>query len=174
MAPWKTLGLAGLILGLVACSGSNTQTDAGNDAAADSNTQPDSSSQEDSSTPDSSTPDAAAMGNCGSCGRTINHCVAGCMTQACYENCVRMSNSCVNCVVGAQAMCCPTESEAFQQCVAAASMESDAGPACTTQECVLARCSAQSDAFNACLQTQGGMPACQAHIAACLGDNTCE
>lgn len=108
----------------------------------------------------------------GSCGASLHTCICNCMNnQSCIQNCVTMaSETCQRCIITQQAMCCPTEANAYAMCLQNAQMTGG----CMDSACVMMMCSTQITAFNGCLMTQASMPACQARIAMCVGtDQTC-
>ena len=105
------------------------------------------------------------------CGQTVYECVCGCgMDQACANACFSTAApSCATCLRNAYAVCCPAQSSAVNDCATQAMMDSDAGPACTTQACLQARCSTQLMAYQSCVNTEiMNTPTCTARVDNCL------
>jgi hypothetical protein len=109
--------------------------------------------------------------NDGVCGAMVKSCICACgMNGQCQTQCINANMMCGQCVAQAQIGCCPTEAQALAACIRAAQMESDAGPACMDQACVLMRCSAEGMALSTCFQTAQQEPACRTMLAGCFGD----
>jgi hypothetical protein len=122
--------------------------------------------------------DAPTGGTYGLCGASVHGCVCACATRdlSCVFTCARGDEACGDCVEEALPTCCPGEYASFQRCVAAARAPSDAGPACTTNECVASRCALEVRAVNLCGQrvlTVGGDAACLGALARCAGTARC-
>lgn len=119
------------------------------------------------------TTDGGGGGMSGTCGDTTKACICACSNnQMCINNCIRMNSTCNMCVLQAQLGCCPTETMALQTCANNAMMASDAGPACTDNNCIAMRCMAETQAILACANNPATqmMPACQSMLAGCLGN----
>ncbi|MBI5515626.1 MAG: hypothetical protein HY909_17730 [Deltaproteobacteria bacterium] len=122
--------------------------------------------------------DGSAGVTYGLCGPTAHRCVCACATRdlSCAFTCARGDEACGDCIEEALPVCCSGEYANFQRCVAAARAPSDAGPACTTNECVASRCALEVRAVNLCGQrvlTVGGDAACLGALTRCAGTARC-
>jgi len=130
--------------------------------------------------PDAASPlDIPTAQDFGRCGEAVHTCVCACRTPdlQCISTCARDAMDCQSCIEAAIPPCCPTEATAFQRCVTAARTTSDAGPPCTTNECVAMRCARELQALNSCVLRSIAMgtggTTCQDAITACRGTARC-
>ncbi|MDP3275657.1 MAG: hypothetical protein Q8Q09_10715 [Deltaproteobacteria bacterium] len=106
----------------------------------------------------------------GICGATTRACICACgMNAQCQTGCVNSNMDCGQCVARAQVNCCPAQAGAVASCAMAAQMESDAGPACTTQACIAQRCATELAAVQTCFNMQQSMGTCRMELEGCFG-----
>jgi hypothetical protein len=107
----------------------------------------------------------------GMCGAMTRDCICGCgMNGQCQNQCISGNMQCSQCVVRAQAACCPMQAQALAQCAQAAQMGGDGGAPCMDTACVLMRCNAQAQALQMCFATaQSSDMRCQTALGVCFG-----
>jgi hypothetical protein len=116
----------------------------------------------------------------GVCGPGVYECRCACMgdsgaaVAACRQACNQDHALCSDCLAAASARCCPGATAAVTACSAGAMLPSDAGPACTTSQCVRTRCAGELTALNTCITTMNTTDAaCHSDLVGCVGPATC-
>lgn len=170
--------VAALALSLVAC-GSPTP---GNDAGNDSSTTQDSGMMMANDSGMMMSGDASMSGDSGgsgggTCGAATIQCMCACGmgagAAACQNQCISSNMACGQCVIQAQLSCCPTEGQAYAQCLQAATSPADGGAArCMTSDaaCLQMACGMQQQAFQMCFAgAQQNDMACRSALGTCFG-----